>query len=142
MLGTIANGQRIGRTVEHQMALLLAQIAPGCIQAEVMLLCQSFGNRAVPFASVHLLAPGGDRTIANAQFGMSDYQFGIDLLLRAQARAGRAGTMRTVEAERARGDLRQADPAVDARKLLGEEYLLSIDNRDQYHAIAELERCL
>src|SRR5581483_8250535 len=142
MLGTIADCQRLGRTIEHQVALLLGQIAPGRIQAEVMLLRQSFRNRAVPLAIVHLLAPGGNRPIAYAQFGMSDHQLGIDLLLRAQARAGRAGAMRTVEAERARSDLRQTDPAVDTGKLLGEENLLTIDNRDQYHAIAQLERRL
>ena len=142
MLGTIADRQRLRRTIEHQVALLLGQIAPGRIQAKVMLLRQGLGNCAVPLAIVHLLAPGGNRPIANAQFGMSDHQLGIDLLLRAQTRAGRAGTMRTVEAERARSNLRQTDPAVDAGKLLREENLLTIDNRDQYHPIAQLERRL
>src|SRR5215468_10989580 len=50
--------------------------------------------------------------------------------------------MWAIETERARCHFWQANSTIDASSLFGKENLLTINNRDQNHSIAELERGL
>ena len=83
--------------------------------------------------------PGTDSAFGDGQFFIRDHEVGVDFQLEAQAGAGRAGAVGAVEAEGARGDLTQADAAVDAGKMLGEKQFLAIDDGDQHDAGAELQ---
>src|SRR5579883_3064114 len=124
------------------MLLLFCQFAPGRIKAEIVSLRQRGQDRGMPLAAVDHLAPRGNRALAQTQFGVSYDQFGVDLLLRSQAGAGRAGAVRAVEAEGARRDLWQADAAIDAGRLFRKENFLAIHHFDQHHAVAQLQRRL
>ncbi len=118
MLRRVANCQRIRCAIQHFLALVLGQVTPGSMQAEVVLLRQSFQDRCMPLAAINNLAPRRYRPLEQAQFRMGHNQFRIDLLLCAKPRTGGTRAMWAVKAKGTWSDLRQADTAVDASKLL------------------------
>src|SRR2546421_6898536 len=118
MLGCVANGQRFGCAVQDLLALLIRQVTPGRMQAEVVLFRQCLQDRGMPLAAIDNLNPRGDSSLEQAQLGMCHDQFCIDLLLSTKACTGRACSMRTVEAKGTWSNLRQADAAVDTGELL------------------------
>ena len=93
------------------------------------------GNRDVvgPFEGVHLALPPRreagahprlDCSLGNGQALVGHHEVRIDHVPVADARAVPAGSVRVVEAERPRLQLPEADVAVDAGELLGEELLV------------------
>ncbi len=83
-----------------------------------------FEQLAVVAVAGPLAGPGLDGALVQRLAAVGHDQVGIDFELGAQAGAGRAGAMRAVEGEGAWLDLGQADAAVDAGKVLGEEVVV------------------
>ncbi len=126
--------------VEDDVQLLRRQVlAPACGWRS-----RAAGPRPPIWSSYHMLmVPVRDQgwmaPSARLRLLFGHDQLRVDLQLGAQAGAVRAGAVRAVEAEGARRDLAQADAAVDAGEVLGEEQLLAVDDGDQHHAGAQLE---
>ena len=100
------------------------------------------------FEGVALLILGhakDNSTIAQRAVGIGDDQRRVELQLVAQTLTGSAGAMRTVEGERARLDLWQADTADGTGEVLGEKHIarrlrISIGRAHHihnHHAIAQ-----
>ena len=64
--------------------------------------------------------PRQDRALGDRQRGVGDHQVGVDLHLRPEAGAARAGAVRGVEREHPRLELGHRDAAVQAGEALGE----------------------
>ena len=75
------------------------------------------------------------RTAPSARLSplVGDYEVRVDLKPVADAGAGCAGAVGVIEAEGAGLQLAQADVAMDAGELLGEEQLLAAHHRDQHN---------
>src|SRR6266571_7293098 len=73
---------------------------------------------------------------------MRNNQLRVNLLLRSQSGAGWTCAMRAIKAKGARRNFRQADAAVHAGKFLREQNLFPINDGNQYHTIAQLQRRL
>ena len=83
--------------------------------------------------------PGPHRALPEAQIGVGDHQAGVDDQAGAQAGAGRAGPLGTVEGEEPGGELRQGDAAVVAGEALGEEQFLAALHQDAHQAVGQLQ---
>ena len=137
------------RAVEDDLLLALAELAERhAVEGNAVL-----GAHAVEQLLVVAILLLGHRSPAGRQhcaalqaFFEIDRQLGIELHLRAQAGAGRAGAVRAVEAKGARLDLRQADAALNAGETLAEETVLGLIRigyvADHQHAIAQAQRGL
>src|SRR5690554_8175826 len=67
--------------------------------------------------------PRGERALFNGQTLVRNDQLRVELALDAQSLTRGAGTVRAVEREGARLDLRQADVPVHARQVLAEQMI-------------------
>ena len=76
------------------------------------------------------------RSLGNAEALVRDDELRVHLQPEPQAGTGRAGPVRIVEAEGTRLQLPDADVAVDAGELLGEEHLLAVDDRHEHDALS------
>ena len=115
--------------VQEQVALVGRQLLPRLGQVDLVLL----GDRRRDLVVVLRRGrrPRQDRAVADRQGAVGHDQVGVDLHLRAQARAARAGPVRRVEREHPRLELGQAGAVLGAGELLGErERLLGVDQLD------------
>jgi len=96
------------------------------------------GEAEIP-AVLHL-APGDNGALIQGFGFVRDDQIGLDLHLGAKTAAGRAGAVRGVEGEHARGQLLVGDAAFDAGIVLAEEQLVAADDVDEDDARGEAER--
>ena len=108
------------RPVQEQVLLLLGQVVPGLVDVDLVALGDRLDDRLVVARAPH--RPGDERALGDGEARVGDEQVGVDLLLRAEAGAARAGAVRRVEGEDARLQLRQADPVLGAGEALGERH--------------------
>ena len=110
------------RAVEEELALLLGQLGPRRLQVDLPAVGDALDHRLVEVRVHH--RPRHERALADGERRVGHDEVGIDLQLRAEARAARAGAVRRVEREDARLELRQRDAVLGAREVLAEEHLL------------------
>ena len=94
----VLNGDLLRRpTLEQQTPLLQAELGPREIGGDSVLVTDRF-DQATEIATA-IAGPRMDRTVVDRQAGVGNNQFGIDLVRGAKTVAGRAGSVRRVEAE-------------------------------------------
>ena len=108
--------------VEEDLPLGLAERAPRRLDVDPVALGQSGGHLVVVAGVAH--RPRRERALRDRQLGVRHDQLRIDLELRAQAGAARAGALRRVEREDPRLELRHRRPALQAGELLRERQRL------------------
>ena len=122
---------------QEQALVLLGQLVPGCVHVDLVALGDRLDHRLVEARAAD--RPGHERAAVERDRAVRDEQVGVDLLLRAETRAARAGAVRRVEREDARLQLGQRDAVVRAGELLGEEHRLAVDDVDRDEPVRE--RC-
>ena len=108
--------------VEDDASLGCGQVTPGFIQGDAVV----FGDAAHTFEGVAFLIfrhAKDDGALVQGTVRIRHDELGVELQLVAQSLAGGAGSVRAVEREGARLDLRQADAADRTGELLGEEHI-------------------
>ena len=128
------------RPEEEQVLLLLGQVLPRLVDVDLVALGDRLDDRLVVARAPD--RPGDERALGDGEARVGDEQVGVDLLLRAEAGAARAGAVRRVEGEDARLQLRQADAVLGAGEALGERHRLAVDHVDRDEPVGELERRL
>ena len=114
--------------------MLLRQVLPGRVQVDLPAVGDRLDHRLVPVAVQR------DERLCERQRRVGDEQVRIDLLLRAEPGAARAGAVRRVEGEDARLELRQRDAVLRAREALGEgQLLLLVEEVDDDEAFGEVD---
>ena len=108
--------------------VLLGELLPGLVEVEAELAGDALEDlleegRVAPL-------PGLDGALAQAQLRVGHDELLVEDHARADAVAARAGAVRVVEREEARRDLGEADAALGAGELLGEEQVLALERRD------------
>ena len=104
--------------VEERLAHVLVQVLPGRVQVHLPLVGDRLGHLLVVVRGAG--GPRQDRPLRQRQRRVGHDQLGVDLHLRAQAGAARAGAVRGVEREDARLQLGHRGAAVQAGEALGE----------------------
>ncbi len=94
------------------------QVLPRRVEVDVVALGDRLGELVVVVGGAH--RPRGDRALADRQRRVGDDELGVDLHLRAQPGAARAGAVGSVEREDPRLELDQAGPVDRAGELLRE----------------------
>ena len=125
--------------------MLLAQLAPGRIEAETVAAGQAAINIPIPAALVfYAVAVRADGAVCNGLALVRHDHIRINLLAESQTLAGRAGAARRVKAEKPRFRLRDAAVALRAGQILAEQVinrLVAIRHILHYHpAFAQLQR--
>src|SRR5579884_2686456 len=123
------------RAVEEVVLLLLGQLAPRSIQVDLVPFGDRLDHRLVEARVSD--RPRHERAPRDRERGVGHEQLGVDLLLRAEARAARARPVRRVEREDARLQLGQRDAVFRAREVLAEEERPAVDHVDHDQALAE-----
>ena len=113
--------------VQEEVLLLVRQLLPRPVEVDLPLVGDRLDDRLVEARAAH--RPRDERALADRERRVGDEQVGIDLLLRAEAGAARAGAVRRVEREHARLELGQRDAVLGAREALGERQLLAVRRR-------------
>ena len=106
------------RPVQEQVALLVAQLLPRRVQVDVVALGDRLGHLLVVVRRA--VRPRRQRALGDRQRRVGHDQLGVDLHLRAQARAALARAVRRVEREDPRLELDQRRPVLGAGEALGE----------------------
>ena len=115
------------RAVQEEILLLGGELLPRLVEVDLPLVGDPLDDRLVEARAAR--RPGDERALGDRERRIGDEQVGVDLLLRTEARAARAGAVRRVEREDARLELRQADAVLGAGELLGERQLLARPGR-------------
>ena len=113
--------------VEEELAGLRRQVLPRRVEVDVVALGDRLRELVVVVGRAH--RPRGDRPLADRQRRVGDDQLGVDLHLRAQPRAARAGAVRGVEGEDPRLELDEAGAVHRTGELLreGEDLPVVVD---------------
>ena len=129
--------------VEQELTLLLGKLAPRHVGREAERVGDAAQQPVVPAAGGTGARPRLDRTLGQRQVRVRHDQRRVDHQPAPDSGADGAGTVRAVEAERARLDLREADAARRAGELLGVDVLVAALHVDRQHApLAEAQRGL
>ena len=96
----------------------------GVLSGKIVVARQPFDLVEIP----GLPLPGMDGALGERQIFIRDDQVGVDFQLETQSGALRTGAVGSVEAEGARLDFPEADSAVNAGEVLGEEHFFAIDD--------------
>ncbi len=123
--------------VHQDLAHLGREAAPRRVEVEVESDGELLDLVAEPGAGA--LADHRQAAAGKAAFGIDDQLLGVDLAQEAEAGAGRAGTLRRVEGEEARRDLRQREAAARAGVARGQRDLRTALDRRPGKALADLE---
>jgi hypothetical protein len=105
------------RAVQERLANLLGQVLPGDVHVHFPLLGDRLRHLVVVVRGAR--GPGQDRALGQRQARVRDDQVGIDLHLRAEAGAARAGAVGGVEREHPRLELGHRGAAVEAHEAVG-----------------------
>ena len=127
-------------SVEDDVELLVGQLADGSVGREVKLAGHGLHHAGVPRVGRAGAGPRHDRALQQGQRAVVDDQRRVNLKLVAQAGAGGARAVGTVEAEGARLDFGQADAAGDAGELLAEGQVVLAFAPHRQHALALAQR--
>ena len=123
--------------VENGLLGLLGEVFKRRVDGEMVVLLQGLQDLLMPQGVAR--GPGAHGALAETQIGVGDHQVGVDDQAGAQAGAGRAGALGTVEGEEPGGELRQRDAAVVAGEALGEEQFLAALDQDAHQAVGQLQ---
>ena len=99
-----------------QLADVLGEVLPGAVHVDLPLVRDRLGHLLVVVRGAR--GPRQDRPVVQRQRRVRHDQLGVDLHLRAEARAARAGAVRRVEREHPRLELRHRGAAVEAHEAL------------------------
>ena len=123
-LGAVAHGELVVPVaVENEVGDRLRQFPKWGVDGEVVSLGQRVEHAQVKAVGRARPHPGSDGAVCQRLFRIGHHEFRVDLQLEAEAGALRACAVRVVEAEGARLNLAEADGAVRAGELLGEDDL-------------------
>ena len=109
------------RPVQEPVLLLGRELAPRHVERDLVPLGDRLDHRVVEALAPD--RPRDERALLDRERRVRDEQVGVDLELRAEPGAARAGAVRRVEREDARLELGQRDAVVGAREVLGEGQL-------------------
>ena len=126
--------------VQEELALRLGQVLPRGLEVDLVPVGDRLDDLLVE-ARVDD-RPGHERALRDREARVGHDQVGVDLALRAEAGAPRAGAVRRVEREDARRQLGQRDAVVGAGELLGVGDGGAVDDRDLDETLGEAERRL
>ena len=116
------------RASQDHVQLALSQLADRVRCGEVVCLAEGFELAHVPGRYRSCARPSLYRALCYAE-GLVGYdEVGVNFELVAQSRAGGAGAVGIVEAEGTGFQFAEADVAVDAGEVLGEQHLLLARN--------------
>ena len=114
--------------MEETVLLLPAEVAPGRVEVDLVAVGDRLDRGLVePLAAER---PRDERALLDRQARVRHEQVGVDLELRAEPRAPRAGAVRRVEREDPRLELGQRDAVLGAREVLAVEERLAVDHGD------------
>ncbi len=105
------------RAVQEAVPHVVRQVLPGGVAVDLPLVRDRLRHLLVVARGAR--RPGQDRPLVERQRRVRDDQLRVDLHLRAEPRAARAGPVRGVEREHPRLELRHRRPAVQAHEALG-----------------------
>ena len=121
---------------EQEPVLLLAlELAPRAVEVDLVAVGDGLDDGLVEAAVRD--APRHERALRDRERRVGHEQVGIDLELRAEAGAARAGAVRRVEREDARLELGQRDAVLGAGEVLGEEQRVAVDDVDGDEALGQ-----
>ena len=127
--------------VEEEVLLLLGELVPRLVEVDLVALGDRLGDLLV--VARRPARPRQDRALGERQRRVRDDEVGVDLHLRAQAGAARAGAVRGVEGEHPRLELGHRDAAVQAGEALGEGQDLALrQDLDLEDALGQRDRGL
>src|SRR3954453_1722620 len=128
--------------VEEPVLLRLGQLGPRLGGVDLVAVGDRLDHGLVE-AGGAAHRPRHERTVVDRERWVGNEQVRVDLLLRAEAGAARAGAVRRVEGEDPRLELRQRDAVVGAGEVLGEDELLAaLDQVDCHEPVGEPGRRL
>ncbi len=128
------------RPVQEEVLLLLGELLPRLVHVDLVALGDRLDDRLVVARAPH--RPGDERALGDREAGIGNEQVGIDLLLRAEAGAARAGAVRRVEGEDARLELGKPDAVLGTGEALRERQRLAVDDVDGHEPVGQVERRL
>ena len=114
----VGDRQPLVGPVQEQLAHLLGQVLPRHVEVDAVALGDRLGHLLVVVRRAP--RPRRERALGDRQRRVGHDQLGVDLHLRAQPRAVRAGAVRRVEREDPRLELDQRRPVHGAGEALGE----------------------
>jgi hypothetical protein len=106
--------------VEDDAALLVGELVPRGLQVEAVVAGEAAQHLHVVGRGRLALGPGHDGALGEGKVVVGDHQILVELLPLAQAIAGRAGALRSVEGEQAGLDLGDGEAGHGAGELFGE----------------------
>ncbi len=124
--------------VEEVVLLLLRELLPRDRRVDLVAVGDCLDHRLVE-AGRAAERPRDERAVVERERRIRDDEIRVDLLLRAESGAARAGAVRRVEREDARLQLRERDAVVGAGEVLREEQRFAVDDVDSDEPFAE--RC-
>ncbi len=124
--------------VEEEVLLLGGQVLPRLVEVDLPLVRDALDHRLVEARAA--CRPRDERAFADRERRVGHEQIGVDLLLRAKARAARAGAVRRVEREDPGLELGQPDPVLRAREALAERERVAVEHVDDDEAVRERSR--
>ena len=116
------------RAVQEPVLLLAVELAPRRLEVDLVAVGDRLDDRLVEALAAE--RPRHERALLDREARVGDEQVGVDLELRAEPRAARAGAVRRVEREDARLQLGQRDAVLGAREVLAVEVRLAVDDGD------------
>ena len=129
------------RAVEEVVLLLLGQLLPGDVGRDLVAVGDRLDHRLVEPGAAD--RPRHERAVVDRERRVGNEQIRVDLLLRAEARAARAGAVRRVEGEDARLELGKRDAVLRAGEVLRvRRALAGVDAVDDDEPFGELHRGL
>ena len=123
------------RAVEEPALLLLRQLAPRQVDVDLVAVGDRLDHALVEARAAD--RPRHERAVGDRDGRVGNEHVGVDLELRAEAGAARAGTVGRVEGEDARLELGQRDAVLGAGEVLGEQVALAVDHVDADEPVGE-----
>ena len=120
---------------QEQVLVLVGELLPRELEVDLVTVGDRLDDRLVEARVAE--RPGHERALADRERRVGHEQIGVDLLLRAEPGAARAGAVRRVEAEDARLELRQAGAVLGAGEVLAEGELVAVEHVDDDQAVGQ-----
>ncbi len=126
---------------EEQVLLLLGQVLPGRVEIDLVPICDRLDHGLVEARAAD--RPGDEGAISDREGRVGHQHVRVDLELRPEAGAARAGAVRRIEREDPRLELGQRDTVLGAGEVLREQHRLArVDHVDRDEPLRETGRRL
>ena len=123
------------RAVEEPALLLVGELAPRQVGVDLVAIGDRLDHALVEARAAD--RPRHERAVGDRDGRVGHEHVRVDLELRAEPGAARAGAVRRVEGEDARLELGQRDAVLGAGEVLGEEVALAVDHVDADEPLGE-----